>query len=404
LLTSSPSTTTNTKHQTVVLVPVQETKGYGIGYTIPTVAFAIAIAALLAGTKLYTRLPPQGSPFARLYRVLRAALRNRRLPLPLDASELYEEDEAVVAEREKLKAAAAAEAEAAALAAAAEEIPLASARSGSFSKFRLRSKGNKQRRSIRPEIAPLERMPHTEGMVFLDKAAIKEAAGLPVAAAVAAAPPRRRLSCFGKKTPAPPRQPVTVSMVEESKAFYRLMPIFFLVAIWQMTYDPIFSLFPYPGDMMQRRMGNFMVPAATISFANTFGVILTIPFYDMVLVPLFKRFKRPISVTQRIGAGFVLQLIALLSAGFIETARYRVTAPVRAKYEADGGSVLSTKPNPSDEAYVQPMSVWVQFAPYYILGAAEVFTNVGVIELMFVGVSAGMRSVGAAVYLFTVAM
>jgi hypothetical protein len=337
--------------------------------------------------------------------VLRAALRNRKLPLPADASELYEEDEAVVAEREKLKAAAAAEAEAAALAAEAEAIPLASARSGSFSKFRLRS-GKAKRLSIRPEIAPLERMPHTEGMVFLDKAAIKpsDAEGLPVVDA-APAPSRSCLSFFGKnKAPKPAKQPVTVSMVEESKAFYRLMPIFFLVAIWQMTYDPIFSLFPYPGDMMERRMGNFMVPAATISFANTFGVILTIPFYDMVLVPLFKRFKRPISVTQRIGAGFVLQLIALLSAGFIETARYRVTAPVRAKYEADGGSVLSTKPNPSDEAYVQPMSVWVQFAPYYILGAAEVFTNVGVIELMFVGVSTGMRSVGAAVYLFTVAM
>jgi hypothetical protein len=40
-----------------------------------------------------------------------------------------------------------------------------------------------------------------------------------------------------------------------------------------MTYDPIFSLLPYPGDVMDRRMGKFKIPAASISFANTFGAL-----------------------------------------------------------------------------------------------------------------------------------
>jgi hypothetical protein len=46
-----------------------------------------------------------------------------------------------------------------------------------------------------------------------------------------------------------------------------------------MAYDPIFSLLPYPGDVMDRRLGNsnFKIPASSISFANTFGVLLTIP-------------------------------------------------------------------------------------------------------------------------------
>lgn len=132
-------------------------------------------------------------------------------------------------------------------------------------------------------------------------------------------------------------------------------------------------------------------------------VIFTIPFYDLVLVPLFKRFKRPISVTQRIGAGFVIQVLALLMAGGIETARYRQAVPgVRALYEADGGSsTTTTVPDPMDKKYTQPMSIWAQFGPYYLLGAGEVFTNVGVIELFYVGVSSGMRSVGAAVYLIS---
>jgi len=426
------------KTTTVVLVPVQETKGYGIGYSVPAACFAVAILAYVAGTPIYTRLPPQGSPFTRLYGVLRGAWRNRALPLPADPSELHEEDAGARERRE-------AEAKEAAAAAAAEDdggdcndtnsfverLPLAQVGSGSFSKWRRgglgfggRLTGNRRRQKPRakaaaaaPAVAPIDRIPHTEGMSFLDKAAIKRSAADDAAAAVgggdgdegglpvvAAAKPTGCCGGGGGASAKPPAPPITVSMVEESKAFYRLMPIFGLVAIWQMTYDPIFSLFPFPGDMMERRLGAFKIPASSISFANTFGVILTIPFYDMVLVPLFKRLGRPITVTQRIGAGFVLQLVALLMAGATETMRYRVAAPVRARYERDGGGVLTRAPDPSAEAYVQPMSIWVQFAPYYILGAAEVFTNVGVMELMYIGVSSGMRSIGAAVYLLSVAL
>jgi hypothetical protein len=138
---------------------------------------------------------------------------------------------------------------------------------------------------------------------------------------------------------------------------------------------------------------------------TTTTVIFTIPFYDLVLVPLFKRLKRPITVTQRIGAGFVIQILALLMAGGLETARYRTAVPsVRALYEADGGTADTSSPDPLDKKYTQPMSIWVQFGPYYLLGAGEVFTNVGVIELFYVGVSSGMRSIGAAVYLLSAAL
>jgi peptide/histidine transporter 3/4 len=76
--------------------------------------------------------------------------------------------------------------------------------------------------------------------------------------------------------------PVSVTEVEETKAFLRLMPIFGCVIIWQMCYDPIFTLLPYPGDVMDRKMGSFTIPASSISFANTFGVLFMVTFYDMV--------------------------------------------------------------------------------------------------------------------------
>jgi dipeptide/tripeptide permease len=116
------------------------------------------------------------------------------------------------------------------------------------------------------------------------------------------------------------------------------------------------------------------------------------------------RLGRPISVTQRIGAGFFVGILALVSAGAIETARYKQAVPIRALYEADGGSATSSSPDPLDPKYAQPMSIWVQVVPYYLLGASEAFTNVGVMELFYCGVSSSMRSIGTAVYLLSVAM
>jgi dipeptide/tripeptide permease len=131
---------------------------------------------------------------------------------------------------------------------------------------------------------------------------------------------------------------------------------------------------------------------------------LTIPLYDLVLVPLFNRSNRPITVTQRIGAGFFIAILALVSAGVIESIRYRQAVPIRALYEADGGGPDTSSPDPLDAKYAQPMSIWVQIVPYYLLGASEAFTNVGVMELFYVGVSPSMRAIGTACYLLTVAM
>jgi hypothetical protein len=76
---------------TLVVVPIQESQGYGLGFGIPTAVMGLAILLLLLGAalKLYTYLPPEGSPLYRIWRVLAAAWRNRRLRLPISPEELY---------------------------------------------------------------------------------------------------------------------------------------------------------------------------------------------------------------------------------------------------------------------------------------------------------------------------
>ncbi|KAI8464338.1 MAG: POT family-domain-containing protein [Monoraphidium minutum] len=301
---------------------------YGVGFGIPTAAMGGAIIIFILGAifKMYTIVPPEGSPFSRMWKVLRNAFMFRKEPAPADTSALFEP-------------------------AAGEKAAVAF------------------------------RMAHTGRMAALDKAALR-----------------------GKA--AKDGYQVSMTEVEETKSFLGIMPIFLTVCIWQMTYDPIFSLLPYPGDVMDRQLGNsnFKIPASSISFANTFGVLLTIPLWDMVIVPMAIRFNRPISMTSRIGLGFIVQLLALLSAGFIELARYRMIRNDGLVDRWAAASAADPKLDYTDPAFTQTMSIWWQFIPYFLLGAAETFTNVGVLEMFFTQVSEGMRALGASFYLLSVAI
>ncbi|WIA14658.1 hypothetical protein OEZ85_003160 [Tetradesmus obliquus] len=303
-----------------VVVGVQESKGYGVGFGIPTIAFGVAIAMFVSGAaaNLYVRVPPEGSPFSRIGRVLRGAFTKRHLSLPADAGQLHNPEPGT-------------------------------------------------------EGALPYSMPHTQRMKCLDKAAIKSEAG----------------------------PQVTLTEVEESKAFFGILPLFLCICIYQMTYDPIFTLLPYPGDAMDRSMGATQVPASSISFANTFGVLFTVVAYDLALVPLMQRLRRPISITWRIGLGFAIQVLALVSAALIEMARYRV---VRESGLLERFLAAGPEADPLDPLFTQPMSIWWQAIPYFLLGVSEVFTNIGCMELFYTQVSEGMRSLGASVYLLTVAV
>lgn len=312
---------------TLVVVPVQENQGYGVGFGIPTAAMAAAILVFLIGylVKLYTLVPPEGSPFFRIYHVFKAAFINRKKPLPEDPKELY-------------------------------EPPPGEKRAVAF------------------------RMGHTHHMRALDRAAIR-------------------------RDP-PGKYQVSLTEVEETKSFMAIMPIFLCVCIWQMTYDPIFSLLPFPGDVMDRRLGSsgFKIPASSISFANTFGVLLSIPLYDMVVVPLAVKMGRPISMKTRILIGYIVQLAALLSAGFIEMARYSQVRSSGLIERWNKAVAANPDVDYTDPEFMQPMSIWVQFVPYFLLGVSETFTNVGIMELFFTQVSDGMKALGASFYLLTVAI
>ena len=73
-----------------VLVWIQTSGRWTLGFGIPTGVFVVALAAYVAGWRGYRKLPPGGPPLARIVRTVHLAIKNRRLPLPDDPLDLYE--------------------------------------------------------------------------------------------------------------------------------------------------------------------------------------------------------------------------------------------------------------------------------------------------------------------------
>lgn len=72
------------------LVWVQDNAGWGLGFGIPAVFMAIAIASFFSGTPLYRFQKPGGSPLTRMCQVLVASFHKRNMQVPTDSNLLYE--------------------------------------------------------------------------------------------------------------------------------------------------------------------------------------------------------------------------------------------------------------------------------------------------------------------------
>lgn len=73
-----------------VLVWIQTSGRWVLGFGVPTLVFVVALIAYIAGWRGYRKLPPGGPPLARIFRTIKLAVRNKKCVLPSDPLDLYE--------------------------------------------------------------------------------------------------------------------------------------------------------------------------------------------------------------------------------------------------------------------------------------------------------------------------
>ncbi|KAI7756185.1 hypothetical protein M8C21_032391 [Ambrosia artemisiifolia] len=180
----------------------------------------------------------------------------------------------------------------------------------------------------------------------------------------------------------------SVDEVEEAKAVLRLIPIWASCLAYSTVLSQTTTLFTKQGATLDRSIGpNFEIPAATLQSFIGLSIIILIPIYDKILVPLTRSVtKKPFGITmlQRIGIGIFISIALTVVAALVESKRLRT---------AKEYGLLN------DPEAIIPMKIWWLLPQYVLAGTADVFTVVGMQEFFYDQVPSELRSVGLALYL-----
>lgn len=174
----------------------------------------------------------------------------------------------------------------------------------------------------------------------------------------------------------------------EATKLLQLFPIWSMCLMYTVVYAQSATLFTKQGRTLDTRIGTkFHVPPAALQCFIAASIVICIPIYDRVLVPMARKLtKLPSGITmlQRIGTGIVISIVSMSVAALVEGRRLRIA-------EEFG---LLDKPE-----VTIPMSLWWLLPQYILMGISEVFTIVGMQEFFYDQVPDGLRSLGLALYL-----
>ncbi|KAK6921585.1 Proton-dependent oligopeptide transporter family [Dillenia turbinata] len=183
----------------------------------------------------------------------------------------------------------------------------------------------------------------------------------------------------------------TVTQVEELKILVRMFPIWATGIVFAAVYAQMSTMFVEQGMVMDRTIGSFTIPAASLSTFDVISVIIWVPVYDRFLVPIARKFtgkERGFSELQRMGIGLFLSVLCMSAAALVEMERLK----------------LANELGLVDEDVAVPMSIFWQIPQYMLLGAAEVFTFIGQLEFFYDQSPDAMRSLCSAFSLLTNAL
>ncbi|XVF24455.1 hypothetical protein REPUB_Repub13aG0129500 [Reevesia pubescens] len=180
----------------------------------------------------------------------------------------------------------------------------------------------------------------------------------------------------------------SLNQVEEVKLVLRLIPIWLGCLMFCAVITQLHTFFTKQGSTMLRSIGpHFQVPPAALQSLVGLTILIAVPVYDRVFVPIARKITgHPSGITmlQRIGIGLLVSMLNMVVAGLVETARVNTARK--------HGLIDTPKA-------VVPMSVWWLLPQYVLTGIGDVFTIVGLQELFYDQMPEEMRSIGAAAYI-----
>ncbi|KAF5453738.1 hypothetical protein F2P56_028614 [Juglans regia] len=178
------------------------------------------------------------------------------------------------------------------------------------------------------------------------------------------------------------RPPCTVTQVEGAKLILGMILIWLVTLIPSTIWAQINTLFVKQGTTLNRSLSpNFRIPAASLGSFVTLSMLIFVPMYDRYFVPFMRRRtgnSRGITMLQRLGIGFFIQVIATGVAFAVEVRRMHV---IRVNH------IVGPK-------QIVPMSIFWLLPQYVLLGIADVFNAIGLLEFFYDQSPENMQSLG----------
>ncbi|KAI9174538.1 hypothetical protein LWI28_018770 [Acer negundo] len=219
-----------------------------------------------------------------------------------------------------------------------------------------------------------QRLPHSKELRFLDRAAMKDqemgngnAVGI-----------KWYLS--------------TLTDVEEVKMVIRMLPIWATTIIFWTVYAQMTTFSVSQATTMDRHIGSFQIPGASLTVFFVGSILLTVPIYDRIIVPIARKvLKNPQGFTplQRIGVGLVLSIVAMVAAALSELKRLG----------AARSNGLTNDPNSEI-----PLSVFWLVPQFLLVGAGEAFTYIGQLAFFLKECPKGMKTMSTGLFLSTLSL
>lgn len=174
-----------------------------------------------------------------------------------------------------------------------------------------------------------------------------------------------------------------MTKVEEMKLVLNMIPIWLATLPFGICVAQTNTFFIKQGITLDRKVGDFEIPPASIYSLAAIGLIVSVTIYEKLLVPTLRRTtgnERGINILQRIGIGIVFSIAAMVVAALVEKKRLGLVKadPVKGSHS---------------------MSVFWLAPQFIILGVGDAFSIVGLQEYFYDQVPDSMRSLGIAFYL-----
>ncbi|XP_010276263.1 PREDICTED: protein NRT1/ PTR FAMILY 8.3-like [Nelumbo nucifera] len=183
----------------------------------------------------------------------------------------------------------------------------------------------------------------------------------------------------------------TVTQVEELKILIRMFPIWATGIVFSAVYAQMSTMFVEQGMVMDTSIGSFTIPPASLSTFDVISVIVWVPIYDKILVPIARKFtgkERGFSELQRMGIGLFISILSMIVAALVEMKRLQ----------------LAKELDLVDQNVAVPISIFWQIPQYVLVGASEIFTFIGQLEFFYDQSPDAMRSLCSALSLLTTAL